>query len=191
MAEQNHDHLDEFQLNEYLDGDLDPNEFAIFKNHLSDCLSCASRVEQLRGVIDELEDLPEISLSRDLSQSIVAALQPELRLPQPVKIGAITQMILALVVLVLAIPPLLRTWQPVFLEMKFTLSDRFSSTTLIWTGQLENILVTWTELLVEWQPPTILEATQIVVWPIFLAAMMLFVIGNGLILRKVIRNGAH
>jgi hypothetical protein len=41
----------------------------------------------------------------------------------------------------------------------------------------------------DWHPPTLFEATQIAVWPIFLAAILLFVIGNGLILRRVTRNG--
>jgi len=196
MIEKNHpsnlQHLADDALNEYLDGYLDPNETAFFETHLESCAACAARLKGLQTVYNSLESLADIPLTRDLSLPVVSAIQPKVVLSQRLKWGVLTQTVLTLVMLSLAVPSLLKTWQPILYEILYTLNTHFSNTLLTWTADWNTQRVGWqlslTNLLSEWQPPSIVATTQIFVWPIFLAAILLFIIGNGLVLRRITHN---
>ncbi len=69
-------HLTDSQLNEYLDQVLDALEKQECDLHLSSCSECRARLDQLQHLFASLDNLPERSLQRDLSASIVN------RLPQ-------------------------------------------------------------------------------------------------------------
>ncbi len=63
-------HLTDDQLNELLDGLAD----ASIHQHLDTCSDCRARLEDLRAVFTALESLPEATLTRDLTASILAHL---------------------------------------------------------------------------------------------------------------------
>lgn len=72
-------HLDDFQLNEYLDGALDAGQHPSVENHLATCAQCSEHLEALRRVVGALAALPDEPLENDLSvgvQAQVAKLSP-------------------------------------------------------------------------------------------------------------------
>jgi anti-sigma factor RsiW len=188
-------HPDDIQLNEYLDGYLVDDQIMALKLHLESCPQCTTRLDELRSVFVSLEMLPDLPLERELSSEVVAAIQPKWKLSQRWIWGALAQFILAVIVILWAVPSRLKTWWPLIMEMQLALSTQLSERWLAllttWSTKLTEFQLIWPDLFTEWQPPALLETTQILVWPAFLAAILLFVVGNGLLLRKITRNGYH
>ena len=75
-------HLTENQLNEYLDNLLDEQTRQSVEIHLSQCADCRNRVEALKQIFADLDNLPEIPLPRDLTPDILAKLPQE----EPVRV---------------------------------------------------------------------------------------------------------
>lgn len=67
-------HLTEDQLNEYLDNLLDESAHQHVEAHLSQCADCRNQLETLKQVFADLDSLPEVPLTRDLTPSILARL---------------------------------------------------------------------------------------------------------------------
>jgi hypothetical protein len=70
-------HLTDLTLNAYVDSDLDPAARREADAHLATCPECAARLAMLHSLVTEIESLPDLPLQRDLSRSVVAALQPK------------------------------------------------------------------------------------------------------------------
>ncbi|HTX91093.1 MAG TPA: zf-HC2 domain-containing protein [Anaerolineales bacterium] len=64
-------HLTETQLNEYLDDTLSAARRTQVEAHLSTCAACRAELKALRGVFQALAALPEASLPRDLTPSVI------------------------------------------------------------------------------------------------------------------------
>jgi hypothetical protein len=199
MSDENTDlkviHPGEDSLNEYLDGYLADDQKIELENHLETCAQCASRLAELREVFQNLESLPNYSLDRDLSVEVVSAIQPRINLSPGWKWGAFVQFVLAFIVILLAVPVLLETWKPNLTGMQYSLIQMFSERWIALLAQWSTLSVefqlVWSNLVTEWNPPSILETSQVVIWPIFLSAILLFIVGNGLVLRRITRNGIH
>lgn len=74
----------------YLDGRAQPAERRAVEQHLSTCAACRTRVEEFRGLLGVLDDLPEITPSGSFDAALRAriAAEPERRgfwhlLPSP------------------------------------------------------------------------------------------------------------
>ncbi|MEW5871935.1 MAG: zf-HC2 domain-containing protein [Chloroflexota bacterium] len=65
-------HPSEEMLNEYLDDVMEAGQRAELEAHLAGCSACAARLEELNEVFVALQNLPELSLGRDLAPSILA-----------------------------------------------------------------------------------------------------------------------
>lgn len=99
-------HLSDEVLNEYLDAALSASALAMADAHLAGCGPCADRLEALRGLFATIETLPELTLERDLSAGVVAAVGGRPVLPRPVRVGLLVQGLAAFVLLVMAWPAL-------------------------------------------------------------------------------------
>ncbi|MEW5829093.1 MAG: zf-HC2 domain-containing protein, partial [Chloroflexota bacterium] len=79
------DHLNEDQLNQYLDDLLDEDSLRQAENHLAQCVGCRARLDEIQFVFASLESLPEVRLTRDLTPAILAKLpqRPAIRLWSP------------------------------------------------------------------------------------------------------------
>ena len=64
-------HIDDDRLNEYLDGALNTDQRAVVDAHLAHCNLCQDQLSELKALFTALEDLPEISLDRDLTPAIL------------------------------------------------------------------------------------------------------------------------
>ncbi|HET7011945.1 MAG TPA: hypothetical protein VFI11_14295 [Anaerolineales bacterium] len=67
-------HLDEAWLNEYFDGRLQGAAVRKARLHLQTCHECRTRLARLERVEAALRGLPELTLSHDLSPSVLARL---------------------------------------------------------------------------------------------------------------------
>jgi hypothetical protein len=188
-------HFSDDVLNEFLDGNLDSDEIVNFEAHLRACTNCTARLEDLRTVFSSLDTLPDIFLERDFSVYVVSAIQPDVIISKRLKWGLAAQVILALIMLSLVLPRLLQTWQPALQRIQQPLNEQIQDILLSWTADFSAQFIVWqiclSNLVSEWQPPSLPVTSQTMVWPIIIIASLVFVVGNGLILRKFTHNNIH
>jgi anti-sigma factor RsiW len=72
-------HFDDFDLNEYLDGQGSPAWREGLALHLSGCGDCQGRLDRLETTLAKIVSLPEVELDRDLSPAVVDALRSRKR----------------------------------------------------------------------------------------------------------------
>lgn len=72
-------HLDDSTLNAFLDDALDTQAAGSAAAHLAACPQCAARLARLRTTIAEVTALPDLPLGRDLSAGVLAALKTRAR----------------------------------------------------------------------------------------------------------------
>ena len=102
-------HLTDEQLNEYLDNET--NERVQIETHLSSCGECAARLSALQALFTELDSLPEVALTKSLSEASpwgAAPFLPTRNLPAPLPkfltLTVILQAAFALTAIIIAIP---------------------------------------------------------------------------------------
>ena len=69
-------HLEEAELNEYLDKTLDAAENERAARHLAGCALCNGRLEDLRTLFVALDGLPDAPLERDLVKGVLSQIAP-------------------------------------------------------------------------------------------------------------------
>ena len=72
------DHVTDVQLNEYLDHESAEREQ--IETHISSCADCAARLTALQALFAEIESLPELPLTHDLTARFTPT--PSLPVPQ-------------------------------------------------------------------------------------------------------------
>jgi len=187
-------HLTEETLNEYLDGELAPAARAAADGHLSACADCWARLEALRGLFVELEDLPDARLARDLATAVVAALEKRSSVPGAVRVVVILQVLAAAAILALAWPVLQLeqalsglsvAFNPVF-PAPSELTRRVVQQWAFWgrsLAQLGRPPAFAAPFSIHLDPPAILITLTLV------SACLLWLVGNGLLLRP--RAGSY
>ena len=172
-------HLTDEVLNEYLDNET--AERAQIESHLAICAECAARLTALQALFAELDSLPEVALSTNIAARFSSQGQLIPQLPRWLTLTATLQAALALIALILAAPfvmnllPAVET--PSFTEILIQLQSQWLMFfTTITNYQLPNL---------PQLPPL-----QIPTLTLFLAlagASLLWLVGNGLLLRKQIK----
>ena len=61
------------RLEEWLDGELGPDEMVAVENHVEGCLECAREFRLARAIRNELSGLPSYTPSSDMAEAAVAA----------------------------------------------------------------------------------------------------------------------
>ena len=102
-------HLTDEQLNEYLDNET--NERVQIETHLSSCGECAARLSTLQALFTELDSLPEVALTKSLSEASPWDAAPFLTtrslpapLPKFLTLTVILQAAFALTAIIIAVP---------------------------------------------------------------------------------------
>lgn len=169
-------HLTDEHLNEYLDGEI--AERARVESHLAECADCAARLTALRTLFAEIESLPELELTRPLAARF--ALTPRLppQLPRWLTLTAFLQTALAVIAIVL-IAPFATNLLPAIRMPSIT-------ETVI---QLQSQWIALLETFTAYQLPTLPQLPAIEVSSLMLALTLasvsiLWLVGNGLLLRK-------
>ena len=186
-------HLDEVTLNEYLDAALGPEQRTAVESHLAQCPDCTTRLLGLRALFTELETLPDTALRRDLSPAVITALRSQL--PQsPDAVPALravfaVQALLALVLLGLALPTLMRAteWAVVTQLAGRVVADIAGAFTGITSElqalqiSLQRFMAASTEFL---RQPPLPSLPMLNVGLCLAAVSLLWLVGNGLLLRR-------
>ena len=95
-------HLTDEQLNEYLDNET--NERGQIELHLNSCNECNARFSGLQNLFLELETLPDLQLTRDLSTRFASKGQLIQSPPRWLTLTVALQAALALIALFIAVP---------------------------------------------------------------------------------------
>lgn len=172
-------HLTDDQLNEYLDHET--AERAQIETHLASCADCAARLTALQTLFAELDSLPEVELTRSLAARFTAQGQLTPQLPRWLTLTASLQAALALIALILGAPfvmdllPVIET--PSFTEILIQLQTQW----LILLDAFTN-----------YQLPALpqlprLEISSLMLSLALAAASLLWLVGNGLLLRNNVR----
>jgi anti-sigma factor RsiW len=74
MSPPTHPHLDDEQLNAWLDDALDAAARQRMEAHLRDCAACTGQLAELQALQAELRALPDAPLTRDLSANVLLQL---------------------------------------------------------------------------------------------------------------------
>lgn len=176
-------HLSDDLLNEYLDDTL--TDRAPVDEHLAQCADCAARFATLQSLFTSLASLPDAALSRDLAAPVVIKVRGPGFLPRWLTLTVALQAALALVVLIVAAP--------------FVIEFASSSMPVLQTPSLSQTIVevqsqwmTWLDALSQFELPTLptIPAADIssLSFLFALAAVsMLWLVGNGLLLRNQIK----
>ncbi|MBI5945386.1 MAG: hypothetical protein HY864_13545 [Chloroflexi bacterium] len=176
------DHVTDVQLNEYLDNET--AERAEIEMHLSSCDECAARLSTLQNVFTELDSLPELALTKSLSEASpwdAAPFTPRpslpAQLPKFLTLTAILQTAFAIVAAVIA-APFMASLLPI-LEMP-SFATMFINLQSQWVALLDQ-LSTFHFQPVTFNLPT-LEMTSLLFT--LAGVSVLWILGNGLLLRN-------
>jgi hypothetical protein len=173
-------HLTDEQLNEYLDNETTGR--AQIEAHLSSCNECAVRLTALRNLFNEIESLPEL----ELTQSIAARFAPRPGLPVPqlprwLTLTATMQAAFALITIIFAAPMVMNLLPAIQTP---SLTDVFI--------QVQSQWIEWLDMLSQLQMPAlpeipVIELSSLVVVFTLAAVSVLWLVGNGLLLRNQIK----
>lgn len=176
------DHLTDEQLNEHLDAGAGESSIA---RHLDACPACRARLEELRAVFTALESLPDLPLSRDLAPSILARLPAVWSglafRPAAAQKWIITAQALGALAIAawlsssLELPTALFAYQPPSL-------DSILASFFALLSSFDDQLSTFT------LPTAVIDLQSTTVLMLAAAAILLGVVGNGILLRATPRK---
>lgn len=176
-------HLSEEQLNEYLDHES--RERDQIELHLSTCDKCTTRLAALQTLFTELDSLPELILVHDLAAPVMRRVSGYSVLPKWLTLTMALQAALAVITSLIAAPFMIEFTterMPVFQMSSFT-------ETLF---QLQTQWEAWQEAISTFQIPSLpeiptLQIPTLVILFTLAGASMLWLVGNGLLLRNQIK----
>jgi hypothetical protein len=171
-------HLTDEQLNEYLDEAT--NERTQIESHLNSCDECAARLSTLQNLFAEIESLPEVELTRNFATPFTTPRSLPAQLPRFLTLTVILQAAIALIALIAAAPFVIQLLPPIKTP---SLSNIFIQLQIQWTTLLDTLL--------KFQMPTIpafsIELSSLYLMSALVVVSMLWLVGNGLLLRNKIK----
>jgi len=176
-------HLTDEILNEYLDNEL--ADRAPVEKHLATCADCAARLAALQALFAELDSLPEETLSHDIAAHFVPSPHLPATLPRSLRLAVTLQAALAVIAIIIAAPFVTEYVSPYLISLQMP-----SFTEILF--QAESQWVAWLDALSQFQMPTLPEFPFVELSSLYIAialggASILWLVGNGLLLRKHIK----
>ena len=169
-------HLTDEQLNEYLDNET--SERAQIEAHISTCDECAARLTGLQTLFTEIESLPELELAHSLAARLALPSSLSAKLPHFLTLTVTLQAAIALISLILAAPFIINLLPDI---------EAPSLTGILF--QLQRQWTAWLDLFSSFQLPALpqlpaLEISGLMLTLTLVGVSMLWVLGNGLLLKK-------
>jgi len=188
MSKTNHA-IDNYQLQAYLDGELEPSLVNTIQSHLETCSTCREELAHLQDLQTRMENLPEFNLSRDLSKRVVAQLKDERSLSPAITWTILIEAVAAGAVIGALIPVFQAAgWLPSLLETRLELQaglniflTQLASSWLVWWAGLKLQL---DQLLTSFQPLEGLSLGGFSPWLIMAVAGGLLLTLNALLLSR-------
>lgn len=176
-------HLSEEQLNEYLD--QESHEQHAIEAHLSSCNECTARFNSLQALFTELDSLAELELSHDLAAAVTQQVGWSGVLPKWLTLTIALQAALALIASVIAVPFIIEfTSDTLPVLQSPSIPEIFV--------QLQTQWITWLDKLSTFQMPFLpaiptLQFSSLVILFTLAGVSILWLVGNGLLLRNQIK----
>ena len=172
-------HLTEEELNEYLDNEIQDRQRV--ELHLSACDECAARLTALQTLFTEIESLPELELTQSIAVHFAPSPGLPAQLPRWLTLTATLQAALALIAIIVAAPMVMNLLPAIQTP---SLTDIFVQVQSQWTA--------WLDALSTFQLPSIpeipvFEFSSLILTLILAGVSMLWLVGNGLLLRDQIK----
>lgn len=176
-------HLSEEQLNEYLD--FESAEQEAIALHLSSCAECAAQLNSLQTLFNELDSLPEVTLSHNLAARVIRRVSWHGVLPKWLTLTIALQAALALIAAVIVTPFVIEFASP---SIPVLQTPSFAKVLI----QLQTQWFNWIESFSTFRMPvmpviSIPEFSSLVILFTLAGASMLWLVGNGLLLRNQIK----
>ena len=173
-------HLTDEQLNEYLDRET--NDRAQIELHLFTCADCATRLNVLQSLFREIESLRDLALSPGFAVRVATRRSQTLLLPRALTLTVFLQAALALAALIVSAPfvmPMISSYVSGIPEV--SLLRIFLQLQAEWEA--------WLAILSSLLLPTIpqipvVDLSSLLMLLVVISVSLLWVIGNGLLLRK-------
>jgi anti-sigma factor RsiW len=177
-------HLTDDQLNEYLDNES--AERAQIEMHLSTCDECAARLTALQTLFAEIESLPQLELTHSFAARFIPTSSLPPQLPTWLTLTATLQAVIGLIALILAAP---------FVSNRLPAIEMPSYTTIFaqiqtqWNGWFALFATLRLNAGQAFQLPALphipaLEVSSLVLTLTLASVSVLWLLGNGLLLRK-------
>lgn len=173
-------HLTDETLNEYLDNEVANR--ADVDEHLSQCADCAARLASLQALFNEIESLPELTLSRDIAAPFTRR-DAGFVIPNWLKLTATLQAIIAIVSLLIAAPFVMNLFPVVALPSLMDIFVEIQAQWLVWFDALSK-----TQLPALPEYSLSFEFSSLFLTSALAGLFVLWIVGNGLLLRNQINK---
>ncbi len=173
-------HPTEETLNEYIDHALPPAIQAELQEHLTTCMECAAHLSVLENLFVNLTALPEEPLRRDLAAPVIQALSTPVSLPPLLQRATLLQIILVITTIIAASPTLMQDLPPFDIEIP-ALSSQADTLQALW---IELLNTQFTLQVPELPAFSIVETTTLALTLVLASALLLWLVGNGLLLKE-------
>ncbi len=188
MPELMHNHLDETALHEYLDRALDPAAHAGVEAHLAGCSTCTARLAELQALFTALEALPDVPLQRDLSLAVVEAIRPARVASPALQWAVVAQLAAAVALLVFAWPKIAGQFAgfvtgQIGAQVVAGIVNTFRLLSAQWPAMLVPAMDLSVPSLGVTRYAPALHLSPLSWWLLIAAALVLWLVGNGLLLR--------
>ena len=176
-------HLTERQLNEYLDNAADDR--ARSQTHLDSCDDCAARLATLQTLFAELDSLPDLAFTSPLAARVLLDLKRTPRLPRWLPLTSVLQTAAAVVALILAAPFVTDLLSSYFVTLQLpSFAEMFAQLQTQWLNLFDTLANIQLPTLPEMP---VLGLSSIVIMSLLAGVSMLWLVGNGLLLRNQIK----
>jgi hypothetical protein len=190
-------HPDPDLLQAYIDQVLDKQDALEIQDHLDGCPACREELVRLNLLITHLENLPEFSLTRDLSKVVLEELRDSKKLSlsltwtlviEALAAGAVIGALIPAIQAAAWIPQVLNTRQEILAAVNIFLTQ-LASSWMVWWAQLQlNIKVFLDPTQIQFNLPAAMPSP----WILILAAGVLVIFVNFILLRiNPIRDNNH
>jgi anti-sigma factor RsiW len=176
-------HLTDELLNEYLDNELANR--APVEQHLSTCADCAARLAVLQALFAELDSLPEETLPHNIASRLTLPSNLPAVLPRSLRLAVTLQAAIAVIAIIIAAPFVKGLVSPYLVSVQMpSFTQIFFQAQSQWTA--------WLDELSTFHIPTMpqlpsLEMSSLMLMITLTGVSILWLAGNGLLLRKQIK----
>ena len=176
-------HLTEEELNEYLDNEIQDRQQV--ELHLAACDECTTRLAALQLLFSEIGSLPEVMSSRDFAAPFTRDLNLRAPLLRSLTLTVTLQAAFALLASILAAPFVIEFVSPYLTNLPMpSFTDVFI--------QIQSRWMAWLEMLSNFRLPSApqipaMDLSSLALTLTLVVVSMLWLIGNGLLLRNRIK----
>lgn len=190
-------HLDPDLLQAFIDQVLDKQDALAIQDHLDGCPACREELARLNLLITRLENLPEFSLTRDLSKVVLEELRDSKKLSlsltwtlviEALAAGAVIGALIPVIEAAAWLSKILNTRQEFLVTVNIFLTQ-LASNWLVWWAQLQlDIKVFLDPTQIQFNLPAAMPSP----WILILAAGVLGIFANFILFRiNPVRGNNH